>query len=794
MPAAALDVCAEVLARHFDRAWCWRFPDPHWAAFGQVVLVARRSFAPVLDPAGHPVARQARAWAADPLAVPPLPDEPAPVVPLPADPRGGLAGWAIAPLDLGALLAEARPGMRTAGRRLAPLENFGVDRDLDDLIGAPQRTAAPLTPVHIAMALAAGLFNGAEIAPDDPASGLPRVLLKGVFRRERRTVEEKRDREGHLTAVVQVEKPQLAICVLDLDRLTYHDLAPGSLPTGAAALADFTVADLLAAYGDGLLARLRDRCRPLHDPGNPAHAWPLPPLALRPFLAQAHAIREAATLLAAGDNPILLGEVGSGKTLVTLATAWAFSPAHHAATLAALRARGGLALAREQRPARNVLVVMPPHLLDSWREEIPKVLPGAAVRALDRLGDVPPAGYRAPEGAGAPGVGLTFFLLSREMAKLGHGYAPGVGAARRCPRCGGRVSGDNDELALGRARCEHRAPRLLDGAATLARELAGLLATAPPDEPKVRQLLAGRYLLRHCRRVADARREADESAREALAAAAWRARALGRGDVAASPLARIAGRLVAELAARRGEDDHQLRAALRGLLHAVPPDAPGREAFVGATIVAVHAAGAANPERWGWGERLRDFARELLALPAPGAGRDALVEALRRASPDDAGPAGWANAVGVLARLDAGRRGAATVASRARTYGGYAALSSIGTRSAVDPATGALQYGGQAVGTHAAAAEALDALLAIARIEPGEPCGEPLYAATPVLAPVAIRGVVWRHRVVKIPGDSHGAGHPRSGWPRWGRPSASAALVPAHRGSPARAPGAVARR
>ncbi|WP_437831424.1 hypothetical protein [Sorangium sp. So ce1153] len=158
---------------------------------------------------------------------------------------------------------------------------------------------------------------------------------------------------------------------------------------------------------------------------------------------------------------VLLGEVGSGKTTVTLATAAA-------------------------RGARRVLVMYPPHLQKTWADQAAAVVPSARTVVLDDVGAV--EAFAADQRDG-----MAIAILSREAAKLGH---PWSGIAGWCPECGAAIETPAEENARKRLRCEH-AEFVADGrAARAAERLAALLAPVFPDRAGVRQLIRGRVAQR----------------------------------------------------------------------------------------------------------------------------------------------------------------------------------------------------------------------------------------------------------------------------------------------------------
>src|SRR5690606_4744366 len=177
------------------------------------------------------------------------------------------------------------------------------------------------------------------------------LLVKGVFDKEYRTVEEKKDKDGEVTGVVQVQQPKLVTTVFDTVNHTYHTLKPDTkAKDGIPTVEEMSIADLLKHYGDSLMGVMEAQCPVMYDPRTDADTVPLPPSPRKLFSAQAHAVRAIVHLLGGptaskakrrGKAAILLGEIGSGKTTVSLISAKTIG-------------------------AKRVLVMCPPHLLQSW--------------------------------------------------------------------------------------------------------------------------------------------------------------------------------------------------------------------------------------------------------------------------------------------------------------------------------------------------------------------------------------------------------------------------------------------
>lgn len=446
VPHYALAASAATLARHFEDLNCFRFPAADFAAYRQIVLVARRRGAlPYPDPM---VVERVHGWANDPESAPELPpvDE-APVL-LPVKVQSGFTRFVMAELDLRGLLASCAPWTATV-RGGARLERAVSPEPDEHLQVRTYPMASTPRAAHLAAALAAGVFNGAAVQPDDRQG--PALLVKGTFSREWRKVDEKLNKDGDVVAHVEVQAPQLVTTVLDLSTGTVHTLRASGDVTGATDPGAMTTADLLDRYGVGLMRAMMRAC-PVLEP-DPVE---IPPLLRTLYPAQADTVRTVAHLLrhgdAAGGLPTgapVQGEVGTGKTTVALATL---------ATIG----------------ARNPLVLVPPHLVSTWAEQARAVLPSVDVRVLESVSDV----EGLPRGTAERPV---LAILSRETAKLGHAYEAIPGAA--CPGCGGPI--EERDHAKTRARCQHAARVPANAAARVLLELVDALAPAVPHDPHV---------------------------------------------------------------------------------------------------------------------------------------------------------------------------------------------------------------------------------------------------------------------------------------------------------------------
>ena len=179
------------------------------------------------------------------------------------------------------------------------------------------------------------------------------------------------------------------------------------------------LAELLDAYRDAITEAVVRTYPPLYDAETRrACGFDLRRLLRRPMGAQADAIRAAALSLQRQPGTIVVGEMGSGKSLIAAAAAYFAG-------------------------CRRVFLVCPPHLVRKWRREIERTVPGARVAIVRTIRDL----ERARDLSGS----MQFVVCSREQAKLSYRWRPA--AVARVAR-GADGAAVRDELgAVVRLRC-----------------------------------------------------------------------------------------------------------------------------------------------------------------------------------------------------------------------------------------------------------------------------------------------------------------------------------------------------
>jgi SAM-dependent methyltransferase len=193
IPQRRLAVSARYLAAHYTGFRAYRFPNPEFEHFRQIVVIARKKGQAALD-----LEAQARLEAWGETDLPPLPDEPEdPPIVVPALSRGEIL---FAPLAFDPAL-----GAQEARRRGV----WAQPAFAEQLWPPDEQVVRPLMPLrrgHLALLIAAGLLNNELLRQGDR-----RVLVKGRARKELVPVE-----SDDADTEIQREVLRTSVVVLDL--------------------------------------------------------------------------------------------------------------------------------------------------------------------------------------------------------------------------------------------------------------------------------------------------------------------------------------------------------------------------------------------------------------------------------------------------------------------------------------------------------------------------------------------------------------------------------------------------
>lgn len=193
VPQSRLVVSARYLSSHFAGIRAFRFPDPEYRGFRQIVLFAVRKPKPVSDPSSQAILE---GWSRDDL--PPLPDAPSePIVAVPTLPIGDV------------LLASLTFDPRQAAKEAQGRGVWAQSGLIEQLWPSDEQAVRPLMPLrrgHLALLVAAGLLNNCTLS-----QGEHRVLVKGRTYKE--LVQVDSDDED---VEVRREVIRTSIAVLDL--------------------------------------------------------------------------------------------------------------------------------------------------------------------------------------------------------------------------------------------------------------------------------------------------------------------------------------------------------------------------------------------------------------------------------------------------------------------------------------------------------------------------------------------------------------------------------------------------
>lgn len=161
-----------------------------------------------------------------------------------------------------------------------------------------------------------------------------------------------------------------------------------------------TLSQFLEDYKEMIRQHVINQFRPLYTSGERrVFNERLSHLKRRPYSAQVDAIAGLTLALQKKPATFLVGEMGVGKTLISVAVAFLLS-------------------------VKNTLILCPPHLTQKWEKEIKETLPTCEVIHVRSITGLYKS-YRSPASR------QRFFILSRERAKLSYRWKPAAISIRR---------------------------------------------------------------------------------------------------------------------------------------------------------------------------------------------------------------------------------------------------------------------------------------------------------------------------------------------------------------------------
>jgi hypothetical protein len=189
-----------------------------------------------------------------------------------------------------------------------------------------------------------------------------------------------------------------------------------------------TLDQYMQTYGPMLGKQAERSLTPLHVPGRDS----LPELNLvrEPFQAQAHVIEAARKALCRQKSLLLVGECGTGKSLMAMT---------------AIHTHAG-------DQAYRALVLCPGQLVNKWEREIRETIPDANVIQIDTWKSLLHLDRTTKPRC------VEWYIIARDRAKLGPKWQPSYLRCKRvddgylrCPNCGRRlVTDDREPLSVGK--------------------------------------------------------------------------------------------------------------------------------------------------------------------------------------------------------------------------------------------------------------------------------------------------------------------------------------------------------
>ncbi len=416
---------ARFLATYYSDLRAYRFPDPEYDYFRQMVVFAILKPEPLFDEQVALTLLQECHGSLPILAEQPEVTFSIPR-PEPVKPRQGPAG------PRGPLGSERSVGFFFRGNVIDP------DEALAEALKAgawhsnewsewlePQNGLGALQPLmplkkgHLAMLIAAGLLQNLKLEQEGE-----QFLIKGRTYKVAEEVESEGEneqvvRDCFVTEIVAVDLQSGEVTRLDEPQALSEFIEKWQDVIAQQVIATFTPLYQfdMEREGERVLSVLNRLSKQRRLPGRKETGL---------FAAQKHVAVALWRRFQRDNFAILVGEMGVGKTTI-------------ASAVSAL-------MGAKSNPT---LILCPPHLVNKWVREVREIVPLSFTMPLYRLSDVERfvrEFNRLSEGTPA------FAVLSREMAKLGSGWQPAYARRKRlmqlngdrkevlnlcaCPRCG----------------------------------------------------------------------------------------------------------------------------------------------------------------------------------------------------------------------------------------------------------------------------------------------------------------------------------------------------------------------
>jgi hypothetical protein len=361
----------------------WALPGKHLGEYDQIVVASIKG----LNPNPEALYDKIMAQKAHPQL---LEIQPEPVYKLPA-PKS-ITRFVFAPDVID----------ETQGFKLIEAQGAWKSNGFQALLEIPQ-TPPQIEPVvaprpgHLALVLAAGVADGAVIDTEMYGTVAIRGKTQHVEQIARVDVEsDPNDPERQVKKTTIRLKPSTTLTLLaeegTLVEMDGDDALLEFITSNKKALAGYLNNKFSPAYQFDMngLSPWLDRIR-LNG------KYPL-------YAAQKHVIAAVTKGFEQRDSILLVGQMGTGKTVMGGSAAMAI-------------ASGTVRkIAQDMRPNQVILVVCPPHLIEKWKRELLSIHPNSVVERIDRHEDAKRFMSRAEKiGAGVPKIGL----IKRDLTKLG---------------------------------------------------------------------------------------------------------------------------------------------------------------------------------------------------------------------------------------------------------------------------------------------------------------------------------------------------------------------------------------